>query len=164
MTLYLPIGPPACGKSTLANLLVEGGWLDADAVVSPDHYRRVLTGDVGDQTFNSAVFSICDRIAHIRLSHSLDVWYDATNLTGTYSTVVVAAMSRNQPVVCIVFDTSDEECGRRNALREQPVPDDVMTTMFERRAQMRIRDLPGYVVFDQEFAFKTVYSHPMPPA
>jgi predicted kinase len=162
VTLIIPVGPPASGKSTLVKRLIESGWLDADAVVSPDAYRRILTGDHSDQSVNGNVFEICRRITAARLSNGLDVLYDATNLLSSWRTDILrAAEQHNQPVMCIMFTANNELCARRNWMREVPVPDAVMEQMFQYRREIRVTDLPGHVITDVEFISNLSWSYPM---
>lgn len=162
MTLYLPIGPPACGKSTLVEGLIRQGWLDEDAVVSTDALRIKLTGDVADQSANGSVFTIVNRMISERLQRGLDVWHDATNLRGEWRTTAIGfAQVHGQPIVCILFTANDATCRERNSKRVQPVPDDVMNTMLTYRREVRYDDLPGYVFTDEEFVYRTMISRPM---
>ncbi len=153
MTLIVPIGPPACGKSTLVNHLLDIGWLDPDAVVSPDEYRRILTGSHASQEANSAVFSICHRITTNRLIRGLDVFYDATNLLPAWrSDILHVARNANQPVLYILFTANNHECLERNAAREIPVPENVMYDMFAYRGAITRESLTGgTVVTDVKF-------------
>lgn len=163
MTLYLPIGPPASGKSSFVDLLVSMKWLDPDAVVSPDAYRRILTGDHSCQDDNGLVFDVCEKVVRSRLRHNLDVWYDATNLVESWrANVVGSAQFLGRGIVSVFFDTPDEECLSRNAAREKPVPDGVMAVMLQHRRLIDLQDLPGTVMMADECYFKIMYSHAMP--
>lgn len=164
MTLFLPIGPPASGKSTLVQMLLDRDWLDYDAIVCPDDYRRILTGDHSNQDANALVFELCERIAQARLRVGLDVWYDATNLVDSwYANLIGSAHFFGQPVVSVYFDTDDNECLRRNAEREKPVPVEAMETMLTRRRQIQLSQLPGVVFGAHQFIWQIYYSLPMPP-
>ena len=121
--LWLPIGPPASGKSTLASQMVNADKLASDGVVSPDYYRRVLTGDIGDMGENALVFDLCLKIMHARLDHQLDVWLDATNTNpGFRSDMIATASLPGVVVVGIRMTTPVEECRLRNELRDRTVP------------------------------------------
>ena len=63
-TLYVMMGPPACGKSTLAKNLTEK--LDT-VTVSPDEVRRELYGDESVQKDHDKVFGLC----HDRMCQAL---------------------------------------------------------------------------------------------
>lgn len=164
MTLIIPVGPPACGKSTLVDTLIDMQWLNPDAVVSPDAYRRILTGDHSNQDANGNVFEICRRITAARLCRGLDVFYDATNLLSSWrSDILLAASKFNQPIMFILFTANNELCARRNWMREAPVPDEVMDKMFEYRREIRLTDLPGHVLTDIQFLEQLSWSYPVPP-
>lgn len=129
-TLILPIGPPACGKSTLRHWLLDGGF-DPDGIVCPDDYRRILTGDAGNQISNKAVFEVVDMIVATRLGYGLDVYVDATNLSKTSrDSLCNFAYGADASIIMVLFDTPHNECSRRNSHRSRPVPPDAMTRMF----------------------------------
>lgn len=117
------MGPPASGKSTLARQMVERDRLAPDAIVSPDDFRGILTGDVGDMGENDLVFDLCLKIMGCRLKHQLDVWLDATNThPGFRSDVISVASLPGVVVVGIQMTTPVEECRLRNELRDRTVP------------------------------------------
>src|SRR5436190_3973482 len=145
--LYLPIGPPGCGKSTLAEAMVANEMLSPHAIVSPDHYREVLTGTKASQKENHAVFAVCRKLIDGRLRNDLDVWVDATNLRSDWFGENVQAAKRHYAhVITVLFELDEAECLRRNAKRDQPVPGDVMRQMFEWYKQIDVGRLPGNVV------------------
>lgn len=149
--LYLPIGPPGAGKSYLANLMVESGTLDPDAIVCPDNYRRILTGDASRQFENATAFSICRQIASARLRNGLDVWIDATNLRADwFAEHVDMANKTRTSITTILFDTPLEECERRNNERPTPVPRDIMDSMFEHYRCLDRSAVPGAVVYSSD--------------
>lgn len=151
--LYLPIGPPGCGKSSLAKRMARLGVFDWDAVVSPDHYRTILTGKVGDQSENGAVFAICRKIARARMERKLPVYFDSTNLKEDWrADVVNLAAAYEMPVVSIVFILDEKTCRTNNASAHRfhtgaRVPDDVMDMMWETYYKERVSSaLPGTIV------------------
>ncbi len=163
MTLIVPIGPPGCGKSTLVGRLVDVGWLDPDAVVSPDQYRRILTGSHASQETNGVVFGICRNITTHRLMRGLDVFYDATNLLPSWRADILDIAQRyNQPVMFILFTANNAECAERNRVRELPVPEPVMEQMFTYRRTITSDSLDGHVVTDLQFLEDLTWSFPLP--
>lgn len=148
--LFLPFGPPASGKSTLARQ-VEAVF-GHGCVVSSDMMRRVLTGDASCQSENEAVFGICRRIILTRLSNGLDVYVDATNLWDTGEFVDVAHKYGHN-VVSVLMASSKEEVVFRNSLRSlRVVPSDVIDSMWERwERKLSIGDFPGRVMSVESF-------------
>lgn len=137
MTLYIPIGPPACGKSSLGFDLIEQGVIPAEAVVSTDHFRRVLTGSESDLSQDGRVFRIVDDIIRGRLESRLDVYVDATNLGTRSHWLADVARATGNTSVAIVFDVSTRELLRRNDLRERKVPTEVIYRMVEQVATVQ---------------------------
>jgi predicted kinase len=133
--LYIPIGPPAAGKTTWAHTLLNGGLLDDEtAIVSPDHYRQVLTGDMTNQNVNSSVFRIVDMILEHRFEHGQDVFLDATNLTlrDLRRVLAMCEYASGYQIWLHRFDVPEAELRRRNANRDRVVPDHVMDRMIQR--------------------------------
>lgn len=131
--LYIPVGPPACGKSTLADQMVASGILDADAIVSSDRLRVLLTGDVNCQTANGEVFSIAHKIAATRLKYNQDVYLDATNLVAKDIKKILDLAPNLDDVEIIISDTSHELCTERNNRRSRTVPQEAMQKFYNRQ-------------------------------
>lgn len=131
--LYIPVGPPACGKSTLADQMVASGILDADAIVSSDRLRVLLTGDVNCQTANYEVFSIAHKIAATRLKYNQDVYLDATNLVAKDIKKILDLAPSLDDVEIIISDTSHELCTERNNRRSRTVPQEAMEKFYARQ-------------------------------
>lgn len=132
MTLFLPVAPPAAGKSYLAGVLALDNHIQKRAIVSTDHLRETLTGSITDQTANSEVWDIAKRIAYGRLRRGLNVFFDATNLNPDwYSTMLSLAKERDHRVLFILFDTPYDICRARNNARGlDAVPDVAMDRMI----------------------------------
>ena len=151
--LFLPIGPPGAGKTTLGRLFVQAGVFDHHAIVSPDHFRHVLTGSRADQSLNSVAFGICHRIVRERMQRKLPVYFDSTNIRSEWRKELVEAAQLNQvPIVSILFRTDDAKARYLNDSEHrrehgQRVPDDVMDTMLERHLSLEADELPGQVVY-----------------
>jgi predicted kinase len=133
-TLYLPIAPPGAGKSTLASLMVDAGILDRDAVVCPDDFRRLLTGDENSQEENDLVFSLIQRIVEKRLSNGLDVYLDATNIGRTIREWRKRIDRAELPatITAIEFDLDEGVIRAQNAGRDRVVPENIMNNFIER--------------------------------
>lgn len=135
--LYIPVGPPASGKSVMAAEGIDRGVITGRMIVSPDLIREWLTNDRADQTANRDVFVIVERIAMARIQRRLSVYLDATNLSdpnGMLQGLIGTALLRGLNVYCIVMETSRENCLMWNEHRHHRVPDSVMERMFERMA------------------------------
>ena len=68
LVVWICVGGPGSGKSTFANLLVEG---DPRIVrVCPDDNRRAISGDSNDQTVSYPAFCMAkDQMKNASLSH-----------------------------------------------------------------------------------------------
>jgi predicted kinase len=130
--LYLPIAPPGAGKSHLARLMVEAGMLSSDAVVSPDFYRKLLTGDENDQSENDTIFWMVREIVATRTLNGLDTYLDATNLSGAAARLLRKLPSRDDVwVVGVDFGyMTPLALHRQNEGRERVVPRDIMERMI----------------------------------
>lgn len=148
MTLWIPIGPPGCGKSYLAEQLVNAGVFNTRAVVSTDAMRQTLCDDHTCQEENASVFELTRWIAGIRLRRGLDVWYDATNLTVSLRCEILRMAPWSTDITTVLFTANDAECRRRNSLRVRPVPDEIMDKFLAQRRENRFSDLVGTVTTD----------------
>ena len=128
----------------LANLFVGAG-LDADGIVSPDEYRRVVTGDRANQTANATVFTICNLIADARLNRGLHVFYDATNLS-TLEVHRERADRLGADIIYVKFPVDVAELLRRNCVRANPVPLDILQEMIENANGLRSGQMPGSIL------------------
>lgn len=143
-TLYIPVGPPGCGKSYLAAEAVAFGLLPAEAVVCPDDYRLILTGDVSDQTANATAFEIVDLIVNTRLDRGLDAWIDATNLGGAIDRCLAMAAHHQAEARLIVFTDLLDVVLERNASRSRMVPEDVVRRMHASLSEVGRRHQQGW--------------------
>lgn len=154
--VYLPIGLPGCGKSTLADNLIARGVLDADAVVSTDALRRICTGHHSLQNENGTVFAITRKLVCARLRNDLDTWVDATNLSEAWrSEMAEFCRLYDGKLIFVLFETPFEEAQRRNLEREVPVPEAVMNKMFKEILDIAWEALPGYVVSSDDLYQET---------
>lgn len=132
-SLYLPVGPPGCGKSTLREWALQQNHIKESDVVCPDDLRVWLTGDRANQEANGAVFQVVKIVTSNRLAHEQDVWLDATNLhTGDRNKWVQDARMWGAKVTVILFDVDESELRLRNTTREHPVPEVVLDRMIAR--------------------------------
>lgn len=150
--LYLPVGPPGSGKSSLAMTLRHRGVFDHHAVVSPDYFREALTGKRADQSVNAQVFEICNKIVRARLVRDLPVYYDATNLLPEWREPVVrTAETVGSRVVTFFLKVDPDTCRYLNQHYDREeigavVPDGVMDMMLEQYATITPESLPGTII------------------
>ena len=115
--LVLLIGASGSGKSTFASRN-----FDADAVVSSDGLRRILTGDESDQRNNHLVFDRLHRWVEARLAAGLLAVVDATNTDWMGRATLIGQAQRHQrPAIAIVFDLPLEVCLEGSAMRPRTV-------------------------------------------
>ena len=124
-TLYMMIGLPGSGKSTIANKLAN--YLNIP-VVSSDKVREELTGSEEDFSRDGEVWV---NAIPARLNTNLlvgDVVFDATNLRVRDRNKLSKHLMTHEKVA-IVVDTPMEECIARQATRSRKVPIEVIQEM-----------------------------------
>ena len=154
MALYMLIGLPGSGKSTVA------AELDADVILSSDEIRAELFGDAALQfdekilrkargnedaarrLGNRKVFQTLYSRMYDHLQWDRNVVFDATNLTkkARQKALDIAEYNYNRDVVAVVVNTPLDECIRRNALRDRRVPEEVIRSMSERFEEPTIEE------------------------
>jgi predicted kinase len=118
--LYIPVGLPGCGKSTLAhNLLGEA------AIISTDEIRAELS-TVDDQSKNKQVFETFHSMVDACLGNRQSTYADATNLDARARDTLRHIGFSNKAEVHVFLFTNVKEAIIRNSQRERRVPDDVM--------------------------------------
>lgn len=135
--LYIPVGIPGCGKSTLAHALCP------DVIISSDAIRAepAFGGNVYDQSKNDLVFSEFHRRIESNLIHGRDVFADATSLNKFARDKLKAVADKVDRVAPyrarthVLLFRNLEQAIARNALRERVVPHDAMLRMIEKYEQ-----------------------------
>lgn len=126
--LFLMIGLPASGKSTLAEQIAKSE--DAE-IVSSDNIRKELYGDENIQGDNNKVFRILQERIINGLKNNKNMIYDATNIS--YKTRIAFLQRLNKlevEKIAIMVATPYEDCLIRNAQRERKVPEEVIKRMY----------------------------------
>lgn len=143
MTLFLPVGPPGCGKSQLAAQMVQRGLITESAVVSTDRLRAVMTGNPTNQAANGPAWEVARTITHTRLEHGLTVYFDATNLNPDwYDKMLAKAHATDHRVLFIYFDTPYAVCRKQNLGRKElAIPDVAVERMIAEHAAIDPQDL-----------------------
>ena len=137
-TLYVTIGPAACGKSTFAHaMMVSDKRL---AVVSTDTILKVLHGTEASQEDPEAVFTLAYEDTKWSLRCGQDVVFDATNTTTWARDALLRAVG-DIPCrkVAVCFTASLEDCLYRNENRARQVPE----TVIHRQYRQYMRDAPS---------------------
>ena len=133
--LVVLIGAAGSGKSTWA----LDRYRRAE-VVSSDDLRGVVGSGPADLEASDDAFDLLERIIAARLSRGLTTVVDTLGLDVerriAWRDVARAA---GLPTVAVLFDTPGDECRRRNALRDRPVPAPVLAEQVRRAAAARVQ-------------------------
>lgn len=139
-TIYIMAGIPGSGKSTWA--AAERERRNA-VIVSRDGIRAMLTGSdqkmAGDKDFEELVTRIETESVAEAVKAGRNVILDACNTrfkttARNMDTVAYSVLYPSGPfpnIIPVVMDTPYDECLRRNAEREFPVPTFVLARMHE---------------------------------
>lgn len=77
-TLYIMVGISGSGKSTVAKYIAR---TKGAVIISPDFWRKKLTGDINNQESNALVWEVAYDEMVGTLFAGFDVVFDATNTT-----------------------------------------------------------------------------------
>ena len=125
--LYMMIGLPASGKSTIAKEISES---EDAVIVSSDEIRREY-GDVNDQSQNAKVFKEVGKRLKENIENGRNVIFDATNVSYKKRRAWLERFNRyNVEKIAILVATPYEECLKRNTERDRNVPKEVITRMY----------------------------------
>lgn len=154
MTLYLPVGPPGSGKTTMSRIMAREGQFPESAIVSPDEFRVALSDDVRDQDCNEQVFDVVHQIVRYRLMMGRDVFLDATNLLSyeVLRTLEEVETNPEQNIILLVPKATEDVIRRRNESRKEErkrVPDEVMDLMFNRFLNFDWEIIQNHPQYDQ---------------
>ena len=129
-TLYILIGPPACGKSTFAKLM--RGY-DLGTIVSSDQVRKQLYGDESVQKDHAKVFAICHNKIKDAIADGQDVIFDATNTAPNHRNTAmdVARDAGADQIVGIMYNGTLEKCLENNRNRDRQVPEEVIRRLYD---------------------------------
>lgn len=135
------VGPGAAGKSTWA-----AEHFPPDTIVSSDRLRAVAGSGEDDITASADAFDLLEQIVRLRLARGLTTVIDTLGLDRERRTAWLAqARSHGLPCVAVAFDTSAEECRRRNRLRPKRIPADALASQLRNWPTVRAAlDTEGY--------------------
>ena len=125
------IGPAGSGKSTVASYAKRafGNSKGEALVLSSDTIREEVYGDANDQRNPGCIFGILNQRTYDAIATGRSVIYDATNLVRERRIEMINKIRSIKPncaCIAVCFNTSVEECIRRQSLRDRKVPDFVI--------------------------------------
>ncbi|MCL7496067.1 AAA family ATPase [Streptomyces sp. MCA2] len=120
-TLCALVGPPGSGKSTFA-ARYPNSWR-----VSLDTYRCLATDSEADQSATPVAVQIQTLLLDARLSRSLPVLVDSTNVYPNVRAGLIArARYWQRPAVAVLFDIPLAMVEAQNACRDRVVPSHIV--------------------------------------
>ena len=132
--MWVMVGAPGSGKSTFANVLIEG---DPGNIVKvcPDDNRRAIGGDSNNQAVSPQAFAMAKSQMGRALDDGKHVVFDATNMyRKARKDFINIARGRGAQVVAMVCECTKETLLQRNAKRGaqggRNVPEDVIDRML----------------------------------
>jgi alkanesulfonate monooxygenase SsuD/methylene tetrahydromethanopterin reductase-like flavin-dependent oxidoreductase (luciferase family)/predicted kinase len=128
--LVVLIGASGSGKSTWALERYRRA-----EVVSSDDLRGVVGSGPADLDASADAFDLLERIVAARLSRGLTTVVDTLGLDAERRIAWRdAARAAGLPAIAVLLDTPGDECRRRNARRDRPVPAPVLAEQVRRAA------------------------------
>ena len=127
------VGAAGSGKSTWA-----AEHYRRVEIVSSDDLRAVVGSGPADLDASTDAFDLLERIVAARLGRGLTTVIDTLGLDADRRLAwLAAARAAGLPAVAVLLDTPGEECRRRNAVRDRPVPAAVLAEQIRRVAAVR---------------------------
>lgn len=133
--LYIPIGIPGAGKSTLCRAMVEYGYFRSGCVISPDKIRADFIGETYRPELNPEVFDVAYSMLNLLDVSGNDGFWDATNCN-TQQVVNLLETVENMECVLIDMNVQYDVAVQRNAMRANPVPEGVLKNMERGRVHV----------------------------
>lgn len=129
--LHITIGVPGCGKTTFAEKMFRTDQVDV--VLASDQFRLMLWGDQRDVSRDRVMWEVFYASLEALLDCGLRVLVDATNVKAEYRKQLVGvSYAADAKRYSYSFENvSFDECRRRNAARPDPVPLEVMHSMWD---------------------------------
>ena len=139
--IYVLVGLPGSGKSTVAEMIMRDSINDC-AIVSSDMIRKEMTGDENNQEHNEEVFKLYYEAFKGHLRAGRNVVLDATNINIKARKQIFMHLSeylkdvenynmhhqsrQDFKVIAYVMSTSFWECVRRDSIRQRSVGEAVI--------------------------------------
>jgi alkanesulfonate monooxygenase SsuD/methylene tetrahydromethanopterin reductase-like flavin-dependent oxidoreductase (luciferase family)/predicted kinase len=131
--LVVLIGAAGSGKSTWALERYRRA-----EVVSSDDLRGIVGSGPADLDASADAFDLLERIIAARLGRGLTTVVDTLGLDPELRIAWRdAARASGLPAAAVLLDTPGQQCRRRNALRDRPVPAPVLAEQVRRAAAVR---------------------------
>lgn len=129
-TLYMMVGLPGCGKTTIANRIIES---DPTVVhISSDAIRGRLWGDENCQNNPAEVFRVMNEETLSILNAGFSVVYDATNITRKDRRGILEQLPSWVRKECLICWAPFDVCVERDKLRDRSVGNHVISRMLRR--------------------------------
>ncbi len=127
--LIILVGIPGSGKTTLAEKLVEKGYLSLNA----DSIRAELYGDAATQGDPEQVFGIFFKQLEAAMKEEKAIVIDNTNSNPKQRKPILDRAKENgyEDVQLWLLDVSLETCLKRNQGRERVVSDDIVRNIYK---------------------------------
>ena len=131
-SLVVLVGPSASGKTT---------WtlehFAQNEVISSDALRAMAGTGADDQQAGTTAFELLEQIVDERLGRELTTVIDTLGFDQKRRAGwIQRARQAGIPAYAVLFDTPGEECERRNALRDRPIPKTVLRKQVARFAKV----------------------------
>jgi alkanesulfonate monooxygenase SsuD/methylene tetrahydromethanopterin reductase-like flavin-dependent oxidoreductase (luciferase family)/predicted kinase len=157
--LVVLVGPSGSGKSVWAAARYR-----SEEVVSSDALRGVVGSGPHDLDASDDAFSILEQVVAARLGRGLTTVVDTLGTDDDRRHRWLGlARAAGLPTVAVVLDTPADECRRRNAARDRPVPAPALAAQLQRHASVSERlDTEGWnrVLHVRDDARQRVERHP----
>lgn len=129
-TLMITVGLPGCGKDYYYKTHFKDNEIRH---ISSDKIREEVFGDINDQTHNSEVFSIMEKEVIEAIKMGVDIYYNATNLSGRRREhlINIAKKFGVEKVIILLFVPPYQTCFERNKNRDRIVPQYAMDRMLK---------------------------------
>jgi predicted kinase len=126
--LVLLVGVPGSGKTTLAQRLVDKGYMCMNA----DAIRLELWGDSADQRDPERVFELFYQRLEEALAEGKDVVIDNTNINTKHRSPILqrAIKAGYNDIQLWILDVPLETCLNQNRARDRAVPDEIVVNYF----------------------------------
>ena len=129
-TLYIMVGISGSGKSTIAKYIAR---TKGATIVSPDNWRKKLTGDINNQENNAKVWEASyDEMVGL-LSAGYDIVFDATNTTTKARKLLLNRVEIECKIIFIYVRTKlDKALDRvKSRTNGQIVPEQVVRRQYK---------------------------------